>query len=289
MSGRIALMVRGLPSISVEEALERFRKYYPKPVTGEFHRSPSFIGNSNNNVITFVNATTGSYGSGSGINLQKRTDLKKLGKDFKEYSLANPSVYINSPTTESRAKLYRRVGFTDSPDGSQFLDTRRIANEDLPYVRAIDKTSPLTKNIPNKSLEPFFKYGDNVIASSRLSKDVVAKVFQSNSPSDFLSQEIDKELSMRKQVRGMPNPFASPEDRRYWQEWNNALPSRIERASEFGNQQMYEFLAEDPDGRREIEDWMRRFNFNTFGSRLGLDNAEDITNAFSLARRDGFI
>ena len=46
MTNRIALKVRGLPSIPIDDAIERFGKYYPKPVEQEeiFHISPSFIG-----------------------------------------------------------------------------------------------------------------------------------------------------------------------------------------------------------------------------------------------------
>lgn len=172
MSGRIALMVRGLPSIGIDEAVERFGKYYPEIKSGVFHTSPSFTGMNTNNSISFVNAKTNSYSGGQGLTEESMRDLRKLREDFESYTQANPSVYSNTPTSDSRARLYRRVGFQQDPSSNfQAIDTRRIASEDLPYVQAIDASimTPSIRRIlrPNV-MESFVKNGDNVLAGSRL-------------------------------------------------------------------------------------------------------------------------
>jgi hypothetical protein len=138
MSGRIALIIKGLPDIPVEDAIDRFRKYYPDPVSGVFHQSPSFIGRVDQNQIVFTDQQ-GSTKGGRGINAQIMTDLRKLQSDFNEYTSKNPGIYTNTPTTESRAKLYRRVGFKDIADSpEQVIDRRAISTEDLPYIQALD-------------------------------------------------------------------------------------------------------------------------------------------------------
>ena len=173
MSGRIALMVRGLPSIGIDEAVERFGKYYPEIKSGVFHTSPSFTGMNTNNSISFVNAKTGSYSGGQGLTKESMRDLRKLREDFENYTQANPSIYSNSPTSDSRAKLYRRVGFQQDPDSNfQVIDTRRIAEQDLPYVKSIDAgvLTPREKKVLRPNVTPSFLSTDaGVIAMSRLS------------------------------------------------------------------------------------------------------------------------
>lgn len=137
MSGRIALMVRGLPSIGIDEAVERFGKYYPEPRTGIFHQSPSFVGRVENNSVMFTDSKGGVQG-GTGLNAQVISDLRKLQADFNDYTSRYPDIYTNTPTTESRAKLYRRIGFRDVPDGGQAIDKRIVLPEDLPYIQALD-------------------------------------------------------------------------------------------------------------------------------------------------------
>ena len=92
MSGRIALMVRGLPSIGIDEAVERFGKYYPQPQSGVFHESPSFTGITNANSISFINAKTNSYDGGQGLTQDSRRDLRKLREDFESYTQDKPAV-----------------------------------------------------------------------------------------------------------------------------------------------------------------------------------------------------
>jgi hypothetical protein len=212
MPGRIALMVRGLPSIPINEALERFSKYYPKPKPGVFHTSPSFTGMSSNNIISFYNANTNSYSGGQGLTKESMRDLRKLQEDFNNYIQENPSIYTNNPTSKSRAKLYRRVGFKDLPNYEQYLDARRISDNDMPYVKAIDTIMPLTKRFPNTALQPFFKYGSNVVASSRLNNDVIVDVMQGYLPITSLEEQLNKSIQMRKAAVYIPEKVSLDED-----------------------------------------------------------------------------
>ena len=208
MSGRIALMVRGLPSIPIDEAVERFGKYYPEPKSGIFHTSPSFTGISKGNSISFVNAKTGDYSGGQGLNKQVISDLRKLQEDFNQYSLANPGIYTNSPTTGSRAKLYRRVGFQQSPDSLfQAIDTRSIADADVQYVKAIDAAIfPETKNILQKNTLPaFFFSNGNVLAASRLNANTLQSLFRGIDRNSIISElplAIESGLSNKKYLKG---------------------------------------------------------------------------------------
>ncbi len=151
MSSRIALMVKGLPPIGIDEAIERFGKYYPEPRFGVWHESPSFTGRVENNSVMFTDSQ-GSLKGGGGLNAQVMADLRKLQSDFNNYTSQYPNIYTNSPTSESRAKLYRRIGFKDVPNGGQAIDRRIILPEDLPYVQALDgllQTSGVNKALGN--------------------------------------------------------------------------------------------------------------------------------------------
>ena len=150
MSGRIALIIKGLPAIPVEDAIDRFRKYYPDPISGVFHQSPSFIGRVEQNQIFFTD-WHGNTKGGRGLNAQIMSDLRKLQSDFNEYTSKNPRIYTNTPTTESRARLYRRVGFKDIADSpEQVIDRRVVSTEDLPYIQALD--GMLLRTEVNKAL-----------------------------------------------------------------------------------------------------------------------------------------
>lgn len=285
MPNRIALMVRGLPSIPIDEAVERFGKYYPEPKSAIWHRSPSFTGiSSKDNSISFVNAKTSSYSGGQGLTLESRRDLRQLQKDFTNYIQENPGIYTNNPTSKSRAKLYRRIGFNDLPNNEQYLDARRVKSEDLPYVKSIDTIIPFTKRFPNTASQPFFKQGDNVVASSRLNSDFVVDVMQGYSPVDSLAEQLDKYSKMRKTIAFSPNPKKDSDE---WRQWNQDLPSRIGNS---GNQPeyIYEWLQENPERLGAVQQWMRSFNFNTFGSRITQTNADNILSSYNLARQDGF-
>lgn len=175
MSGRIALMVRGLPSIGIDEAVERFSKYYIKPPSDQkvFHASPSFTGLSSQNAISFLNNKTRDFSGGGGLNQQVMADLRRLQKDFNDYTQTNQGIYTNNPTSASRAKLYRRVGFRDMPHGEQVLDSRRISPIDNPYVQAIDMAvlpELFNKTLGNTGSLPFLKTEDGIVSAERLNR-----------------------------------------------------------------------------------------------------------------------
>ena len=172
MTGRIALMVRGLPPIPLENVSQRLGKYYkiggddivqPK----EFHNSKSFkSGYDYGGEIAFTNKDGGMEGGG-GLNKQVMEDLRKLQTDFEKHIESNPNIYTNKPTSPSRAKLYRRaLGF----QGEEFqaLDARRIAQEDLPYTQALDP-KVLDPNISlalgNPKQQAFVRMPDGTIRS----------------------------------------------------------------------------------------------------------------------------
>lgn len=209
MSGRIALMVRGLPSIGIDEAVERFSKYYPEVNNNKsvFHESPSFIGTSASNTIAFTDAKTGGYKGGQGLSADAIRDLRKLQKDFNAYIESNPDIYINNPTTESRAKLYRRVGFKDVDNQLQVLDSRKINPNDLPYVQAIDKATlptPMSLALGNSSLPVFFKRGGNIVAGSRINKRSILNALMGYRDSaDILDIEIAGAFDDRRLKRRM--------------------------------------------------------------------------------------
>jgi len=89
MSSRIALMVKGLPPIGIDEAIERFGKYYPEPRFGVWHESPSFTGRVENNSVMFTDSQ-GSLKGGGGLNAQVMADLRKLQSDFNNYTSQYP-------------------------------------------------------------------------------------------------------------------------------------------------------------------------------------------------------
>jgi hypothetical protein len=285
MSGRIALMVRGLPSIGIDEVVERFGKYYPEPKSDIFHTSPSFKGMNTNNSISFVNAETGSYSGGQGLTKESIRDLRKLQEDFNNYIQENPNIYTNSPTSKSRAKLYRRIGFNDLSNKEQYLDARQVRDDDMPYVKAIDTIMPFAKRFPNTASQPFFKYGDNVVASSRLNNYVITDVIQGYSPITSLEEQLDKFSQMRKPIASSFNPKRESEE---WKQWNQNLQSRLGNS---GNdpEYIYELLLENPERLTATRQWMRDFNFNTFGRRITPANADNILMSYDMARRDGFI
>ena len=183
MSNRVAILFRGLPSLPIEEMQSRFAKYYPEhKIKDVFHNSPSFIGKLDSGSISFTDRA-GSYDGGTGLNQQVMADLRKMKADAETYVNANPNVYTNQPTSPSRAKLYKRIGFQDAyppkasewvegyEPGYQAMDTRRIATEDLPYVKALDAIlqNPFAnKALGNQSLAPFIKSGDKVVSMSRM-------------------------------------------------------------------------------------------------------------------------
>ena len=195
MSGRIALMVKGLPSIGIDEAVERFGKYYAKPSSDQkvFHTSPSFTGLSSENAISFINNKTGGFSGGGGLNQQVMADLRRLQKDFNDYTQANQGIYTNSPTSASRAKLYRRVGFRDMPHGGQVLDSRRISPIDNPYVQAIDMAvlpELFNKALGRSSPLPFLKTEDGIVSAQRLNKTRLLGALRGN-PISTLAIELD--------------------------------------------------------------------------------------------------
>jgi len=293
MSGRIALMVRGLPSIGIDEAVERFGKYYPEPKSGVFHTSPSFTGVSKNNDISFVDAKTNSYEGGQGLNKQVISDLRKLRKDFEEYTSANQGIYTNSPTSESRAKLYRRIGFLDTGNRNQVIDTRRIASEDLPYVQAIDAS--ILPNEERKVLRPnimqsFLSNGSNVLAGSKLEYNTLPSVLRGDKPIYTLSDMIDAFHLKKKQVKDeMKQKALNISDNEDFEtlnlnhpSWQEFIQSVRPYASPEQNRNAYQNLT--MFRRSEGDDvirWMRRNNFNNFGNELNPSNAQDILDAYN--------
>lgn len=180
------ILFRGQKPLSLEELQDRFIQYYPNEMNRAmgldmedivFHQSPSFVGKVRGSTIEFT-TPQGSFNSESGLNLQSRKDLRQLGIDAINYMADNPDLYFNAPTTQSRARLYRRVaGFVDIPQdflNMQVKDSRRIAQQDLPYVQAIDRAiygKDTTEALGNQALPPFIKIGDNVLAASRLDRE----------------------------------------------------------------------------------------------------------------------
>lgn len=221
MSGRIALMVRGLPSIGIDEAVERLGKYYAKVPSDQkvFHTSPSFTGLSSQNAISFLNNKTGDFTGGGGLNSQVITDLRQLQRDFNDYVQTNQGIYTNSPTTTSRAKLYKRVGFKDVPDGGQVLDSRRISPDDLPYVKAIDAAvmpKPFKDVLEVGGLPVFIKGEDGVVAASKINRNTILDALRGyRNSSDILGIEASGVLDEKRIKRRMAkfNEFGEYTDR----------------------------------------------------------------------------
>lgn len=212
MSNRIAVLFRGLPSLPIEEMQTRFAKYYPEHKTKDvFHDSSSFIGKVDGGSISFTDRA-GSYDGGTGLNQQVMADLRKMKNDADAYVNNNPAVYTNQPTSPSRAKLYKRMGFQDAypprasgwvegyEPGYQAMDTRRIATEDLPYVKALDAIlqNPFAnKALGNQSLAPFIKSGDKVVSMSRMSDfPLMAKGITEHAP-DAVEEALKNKKEMR--------------------------------------------------------------------------------------------
>lgn len=292
MSGRIALMVRGLPSIGIDEAVERFGKYYPQPKSDVFHESPSFIGTIQSNNVAFRNAVTNNYDGGQGLNRQNISDLRQLQKDFKDYTNSNPDIYTNSPTSESRAKLYRRVGFLDIGNKNQVIDTRRIASQDLPYVQAIDASilpSGQRKVLRPNVMESFISNGKNVLAGSRLEGNALEYAMRGGDELYMLPDIIDTSFKERKEIKAEAKQRALNlnDDEGFetlnlnhpsWQEFIQGVRSY---ASPEQNRNAYQNLT--MFRRSEGDDvirWMRRNNFNNFGNELNPSNAQDILDAY---------
>ena len=293
MSGRIALMVRGLPSIGIDEAVERFGKYYPEANSNIFHESPSFQGLSSSNSISFVNAKTGDYSGGQGLTQDSRRDLRKLREDFESYTQANPAIYTNSPTSDSRAKLYRRVGFLDTGNRNQVIDTRRIASQDLPYVQAIDASilpSGLRKVLRPNVMQTFISNGSNVLAGSRLEGNALEYAMRGGDEMYMLPDIIDTSFKKRKEMKAEAKQRALnlKDDESLetlnlnhpsWQEFMQGVRSH---ANPEQNRNAYQNLTffRRSEGDDVIR-WMRRNNFNTFGNELSPSNAQDILDAYN--------
>lgn len=206
MSNRIALMVRGLPSVPIEDAVERFGKYYAPPKEGVFHSSESFPKgySSPSGTITFVDKQ-GGYQGGGGLTKSAMRDLRQLQADFEAFTSENPSIYNANPTTKSRAKLYSRaIGAKNLPDGwgLQAIDTRRIAEADFPYVQAIDVSvlpSDIKSILRPNVLESFIGDGDRVVAASRI--PVLKRIMQGspyvNSLPNFIDRAFEQKVAKR--------------------------------------------------------------------------------------------
>ena len=213
MSNRTAILFRGLPSLPVEEMQQRFSKYYPSRKSQDvFHESQSFKGIVDDGSISFTDRA-GSYSGGTGLNQQVMSDLRQLKSEAESYVNTQPNVYTNQPTSPSRAKLYKRMGFQDAypptpqswregeyEPGYQALDSRRIATEDVPYVKALDAIlqNPFAnKALGNKSLAPFLKHGDKVISMSRMSDfPLLAKGASEHIP-DAIEAAFNDKFAMR--------------------------------------------------------------------------------------------
>lgn len=183
----INVLFRGRKALPLEEVRDRFSQYYPQeveramgfePKKNIFHKSDSFIGYEKDGEISFTDQF-GQFKNDRGINKQIMADLRKLGDEAESYMKDNPALYINTPTSDSRARLYRRSGFKDDPSpffgvrGIQALDTRRIASDDIPYVASIDRAiygDEVSRALGYNSLPPFIKSGINVISASSLKK-----------------------------------------------------------------------------------------------------------------------
>jgi hypothetical protein len=258
MSGRIALMVRGLPSIGMDEAVERFGKYYRKPAEGVFHSSESFPKgySSPSGTITFVDKR-GGYQGGEGISKQVMRDLRQLQLDFKSFTSENPSIYNASPTTKSRAKLYSRaVGMQNTPIDWQYqvVDTRRIAEQDLPYVKAIDSVAlpGRMREIIRPDKSPLFiKRGDNVISASRINRDVFIPSIRGES-SNALENAFDSALSSKR----------------------INTQSRVQKI----NERKMDYDNLQTDDYREMRDWA-----NLVGLEITPRNASDVINQYLTA------
>lgn len=292
MSGRIALMVRGLPSIGIDEAVERFGKYYPEPKTADFHKSPSFTGYIRNNDVAFVNKQ-GNFEGGQGLNRQTMSDLRQLRKDFKDYTAQNQGIYTNSPTSKSREKLYKRIGFLDYGNRNQVIDTRRIASQDLPYVQAID-TSVLPSGIkevlrPN-TMESFISSGGNILAGSRIGGSVLEAAIRGGKEKQMLPEIIDASLEKRRKTRDEIkqralniNDNESFETLNFnhpsWQEFlRDVRPYSSPEQNRNAYQNLTVFRRSEGD---DVIRWMRRNNFNNFGNDLNPSNAQDILDAYN--------
>lgn len=258
MSGRIALMVRGLPSIGIDEAVERFGRYYKSPVEGIFHSSESFPKgySSPSGTITFVDKQ-GSYQGGGGLTKSVMRDLRQLQSDFKSFTSENPSIYNANPTTKSRAKLYSRaVGMKNLPIDWQYqvVDTRRIAEQDLPYVKAIDSVALPARmaNIIRPEKTPLFlKRDNNVIAASRINRDIFIPSIRGES-SNALENAFDSALSSKR----------------------IDAQTRIEKM----NESKIDFDNLQTDSYREIRDWAE-----SVGLGITPRNASDVINQYLTA------
>lgn len=247
MSSRIALMVRGLPPIGIDEAIERFGKYYPEPRFGVWHESPSFTGRVENNSVMFTDSQ-GSLKGGGGLNAQVMADLRKLQSDFNNYTSQYPNIYTNSPTSESRAKLYRRIGFKDVPNGGQAIDRRIILPEDLPYVQALDgllQTSGVNKALGN--INP--RQIENITGRYDLESWVNGRRFSSSeTPRERELRIIDEEVKQGQKLEaarlGMNYPdYLTMRSRQAEESMRQRMAERMSRA----RQRTWESFAPEPN------------------------------------------
>ena len=255
MPGRIALMVRGLPSIGIDEAVGRFGKYYTLPKRGVFHSSASFPEgySSSRGTITFTDKQ-GGYEGGNGLTKQAMGDLRQLLADFKNFTSENPSIYNAQPTSKSRAKLYSRaVGAKNLPNdwSYQVIDTRRIAEQDLPYTKAIDKAILPDKEaeilVPNQ-LTAFLNVDGYVIAGSRISGAFRDAMRGDTSKIDNAVNQIKEFKESYQRQRMLKKQAILDQHRR-----------------------SYEYLLNNPSEMQAIESWAR-----SRGLQISEYNASDI-------------
>ena len=213
MSGRIALMVRGLPSIPIEDAVERLGKYYPQTLErNTFHKSSTFTGTTFPKIlgetyipeVGFKNNVTGTDEPEGAFTLDKRKDLRKLGDDFEAFVEDRPSIYYAGPTSNSRAKLYRRIGFKDLLQGGQILDARRIAQDDLPYTQSLDPkllgqlASQLPVNAGSNPANAFIKMEDGTIRSlDRFNPSVLTSAIKGSIPLESIDAKLRESNGMQ--------------------------------------------------------------------------------------------
>lgn len=218
MSGRIALMVRGLPSIPIEDAVERFSKYYTKPQNKVFHSSESFPkAESVFGEISFV-GKDGTTQGGTGLTKEAIRDLRKLKEDFEGFVVENPSIYTNYPTSRSRRNLYSRMGFEGSD--LQALDARRITSQDLPYTQVLDPNILPTNTVEALGIQPrqgFIKTQDGTVRSLQRFAPSLNNLFSGKVPKEsaldlleleltrsLVDQNKQKEKKIRETLRGTP-------------------------------------------------------------------------------------
>lgn len=153
--GRLAILFRDkgrTTSMSPQEVVNRFSQYYQPLKSGDvFHKSDSFTGKSMAGNVVFEDAFGGYKPNNSNLipKQQQRTDLKQLLADFNNYTLQNPGIYSNAPTSDSRGRMYsKHAGFAGNYPDRQYADRRRIADTDLQFVKALDTVglqgTPLT-------------------------------------------------------------------------------------------------------------------------------------------------